>query len=188
MNTSSSFEQAGKGGRWMRSLVVVALGAAFSAMPAWAAPVTLNIVDVAGNLALTQDAIDNYVKKNPDKISKVTYSKAPAPELPGKLKAMQGAGRSDIDLVLTGTDVLAAGIEQGVLQKILPDQAAKFPESHGKLPGACGQDAGIGRRLRHPHRVLAGRSAGRVQPRQGQAAADDRRRIAGMVQGQSQSS
>ena len=30
---------------------------------------------------------------------------------PSKLKAMQGAGRSDIDLVLTGTDVLAAGIE-----------------------------------------------------------------------------
>jgi len=39
---------------------------------------------------------------------------------------MQGAGRSDIDLVLTGTDFLAAGIEQGVLMKILPDNAAKF--------------------------------------------------------------
>ena len=34
---------------------------------------------------------------------------------------MQGAGRSDIDLVLTGTDFLAAGIEQGLLVKILPD-------------------------------------------------------------------
>jgi putative spermidine/putrescine transport system substrate-binding protein len=40
---------------------------------------------------------------------------------------MQGAGRSDIDLVLTGTDFLAAGIEQGVLMKVLPDNAAKFP-------------------------------------------------------------
>jgi putative spermidine/putrescine transport system substrate-binding protein len=89
--------------------------------------VTLNIVDVAGNLALTQDAIDRYVKNNPQKIGKVTYTKAPSPELPGKLKAMQGAGRSDIDLVLTGTDFLAAGIEQGVLVKILPDNAGKFP-------------------------------------------------------------
>ena len=70
--------------------------------------VTLNIVDVAGNLALTQDAIDRYVKNNPQKIGKVTYTKAPSPELPGKLKAMQGAGRSDIDLVLTGTDFLAS--------------------------------------------------------------------------------
>ena len=40
---------------------------------------------------------------------------------------MQGAGRSDIDLVLTGTDFLAAGIEQGLLVKILPEHAAKFP-------------------------------------------------------------
>ena len=40
---------------------------------------------------------------------------------------MQGAGRSDIDLVLTGTDFLAAGIDQGLLIKILPEYAAKFP-------------------------------------------------------------
>jgi len=90
-------------------------------------PVTINIVDVAGDLALTQDAIEAYQKKHPELISKISFTKAPAPELPGKLKAMQGAGRSDIDLVLTGTDFLAAGIEQGVLMKILPDQAAKFP-------------------------------------------------------------
>jgi putative spermidine/putrescine transport system substrate-binding protein len=120
--------------------------------PAWAqakGPVTLNIVDVAGNLALTQDAIDLYVKKHPEAISKVTYTKAPAPELPGKLKAMQGAGRSDIDLVLTGTDFLAAGIEQGVLMKVLPDQAAKFPGlAKNYLPAAgkmqeLAQDYGI---------------------------------------------
>jgi putative spermidine/putrescine transport system substrate-binding protein len=40
---------------------------------------------------------------------------------------MQAAGRSDIDMVLTGTDFLAAGVEQGLLIKILPDYAAKFP-------------------------------------------------------------
>jgi putative spermidine/putrescine transport system substrate-binding protein len=132
MNTSSTMQQAGNGGRrWVLRAVVAALGAVAlvpaSVTPAVAAPVALNIVDVAGNLALTQDAIDAYVKKNPDKISKVTYTKAPAPELPGKLKAMQGAGRSDIDLVLTGTDFLAAGIKEGVLMKVLPDHAAKFP-------------------------------------------------------------
>ena len=90
-------------------------------------PVTINVVDVAGNLALTQDAIQNYANKHSNVIAKVNFTKAPAPELPGKLKAMQGAGRSDIDLVLTGTDVLAAGIEQGLLVKILPDHQAKFP-------------------------------------------------------------
>jgi len=90
-------------------------------------PVTINVVDVAGNLALTQDAMQNFATKNPSLVAKINFTKAPAPELPGKLKAMQGAGRSDIDLVLTGTDFLAAGIEQGLLQKLLPDHAAKFP-------------------------------------------------------------
>ena len=102
----------------------VSVGAAVSALaqvPAMpSSPQTITIVDVAGNLALTQDAIDAYVKKNPKLVGKVNYTKAPAPELPGKLKAMQGAGRSDIDLVLTGTDFLAAGIEQGVLMKLMP--------------------------------------------------------------------
>jgi len=32
----------------------------------------------------------------------ITFSRAPSPELPAKLKAMQAAGRVDIDLVLTG--------------------------------------------------------------------------------------
>jgi putative spermidine/putrescine transport system substrate-binding protein len=91
------------------------------------APVTINVVDVAGNLALTQDAMQIFATQNPNLVAKINFTKAPAPELPGKLKAMQGAGRSDIDLVLTGTDFLAAGIEQGLLQKLLPDHAAKFP-------------------------------------------------------------
>src|SRR5438477_857153 len=117
--------------------------------PLWAAPVTINIVDVAGNLALTQDAIEAYQKKHPQMVSKINFTKAPAPELPGKLKAMQGAGRSDIDMVLTGTDFLAAGIEQGVLMKLLPQYAAKFPNLMGNYQPAAAkmqelaQDYGI---------------------------------------------
>src|SRR5437763_16719625 len=90
-------------------------------------PVTINVVDVGGALALLQDAIDSYKTTHPNVVSKITYTKAPAPELPGKLKAMQAAGRSDIDLVLGGTDILSAGIEQGLLTQILPAHAAKFP-------------------------------------------------------------
>src|ERR1043165_638644 len=107
---------------------VFALPAAFAQAPAMPkSPVTINIVDVAGNLALTQDAIEQYQKKHPQVVSKFNFTKAPSPELPGKLKARQGAGRSDIDMVLTGTDFLAAGIEQGVLMKILPTYASNFP-------------------------------------------------------------
>jgi putative spermidine/putrescine transport system substrate-binding protein len=106
------------------------------AMPT--SPVQINIVDVAGNLALTQDAIELYAKKHPKVVSKFNFTKAPAPELPGKLKAMQGAGRSDIDMVLTGTDFLAAGIEQGLLLKLLPEYGSKFPNlMQNYLPAAA---------------------------------------------------
>ena len=44
-------------------------------------PVTLNIVDVAGNLALTQDAIEAYQKSHSTLLAKVNFTKAPAPEL-----------------------------------------------------------------------------------------------------------
>ncbi|MFO1308103.1 MAG: extracellular solute-binding protein [Burkholderiales bacterium] len=114
------------------SLAVLGTGVAL------AQPYTINVVDVAGNLALTQDAFELYAKKNPSKVAKFVFTKAPAPELPGKLKAMQGAGRSDIDIVLTGTDVLAAGVEQGLLVKLLPDYASKFPNlTANYLPAAA---------------------------------------------------
>ena len=86
---------------------------------------TINVVDVGGALALLQDAIESYKTVNPN--VKFTFTKAPAPELPGKLKAMQAANRTDVDLVLGGTDILAAGIQQNLWNRILPDQAKKFP-------------------------------------------------------------
>src|SRR5688572_11693009 len=81
--------------------------------------VTLNILDVAGNLQLTQGMIDDFVKSNSDVVSRVTYSKSPAPELVGKIKAQQNANRVDIDLVLTGVDGLSAGIEKGLWNPLL---------------------------------------------------------------------
>ncbi|KVH02873.1 ABC transporter substrate-binding protein [Burkholderia sp. AU18528] len=107
--------------------IALALGFALSAAAAVAAPVSLNIVDVAGNLQLTQKAIEAFKEKNPSLVANVTFTNAPAPQLPGKIKAMQAAGRADIDLVLTGTDALAAGIEQNLWQKLLPDNAAALP-------------------------------------------------------------
>ncbi|GAB6902275.1 extracellular solute-binding protein [Kineosporia succinea] len=83
-------------------------------------PVVLNILDVAGNLQLTQPMIDAFVAANPKVISKVTYATATAPDLVGKIKAQQGAKRVDIGLVLTGTDGLAAGTEQNLWQQLLP--------------------------------------------------------------------
>ncbi|MBN3818066.1 extracellular solute-binding protein [Paraburkholderia sp. Se-20369] len=107
--------------------IALALGFTLSATATVAAPVSINVVDVAGNLQLTQKAIEAFREKNPNLVSTVTFTNAPAPQLPGKIKAMQAAGRADIDLVLTGTDALAAGIEQNLWLKILPDHTGALP-------------------------------------------------------------
>jgi putative spermidine/putrescine transport system substrate-binding protein len=91
-------------------------------------PVALNVVDVAGNLALTQKAIETYRNNNPKLVSRVTFTKAPSPELPGKIKAQQAANRVDIDIVLTGIDALSAGVEQKLWQPMLPDFSDKLPK------------------------------------------------------------
>jgi len=103
-------------------------GRAFAQLPMPKSPVTLSIIDVAGNLALTQKAIENYRKAKPNLVSRIAFTKAPAPELPGKIKAQQDANRVDIDLVLTGTDALAAGIDQKLWVELLPAHAGALPK------------------------------------------------------------
>ena len=127
--TAPSFQTAPARSPGLRSFLLrttATFCVAACAMPsALAQTQTVNVVDVGGALALLQDAIESYKSKSPN--VKFTFTKAPAPELPSKLKAMQAAGRTDIDLVLGGTDILSAGIEQNLWTRILPDQAAKFP-------------------------------------------------------------
>jgi putative spermidine/putrescine transport system substrate-binding protein len=84
-------------------------------------PVSLNVLDVAGNAQLTQAIFDDFTKTHPDIISKVTIGTEKAPNLAGKLKAQIDAGQLNIDLVLTGTDGLSAGIAGGLWTKLTPD-------------------------------------------------------------------
>jgi len=99
---------------------------------------TVNVVDVGGALALLQDAIESYKAANPNAVARFTFTKAPAPELPAKLKAMQAANRADIDLVLGGLDIMSAGIEQNLWTRLLPDHAGKFPNlMDNYLPAAA---------------------------------------------------
>jgi putative spermidine/putrescine transport system substrate-binding protein len=114
----------------MKALIAIALSMVVAlawSQPTPKSPVVVNVTDVGGALALLQDAVEAYKTKNPKVVSRFTFTKAPAPELPGKIKAMQAANRTDIDLVLGGLDILSAGIEQGLWTPILPDHGAKFP-------------------------------------------------------------
>jgi putative spermidine/putrescine transport system substrate-binding protein len=78
------------------------------------APVTLNILDVAGNQKLTGPMVDAFVAANPDVISSVTWESAGAPDLVGSIKPQVDSGSLSIDLVMTGTDGLSAGIGQNL--------------------------------------------------------------------------
>ncbi len=99
--------------------------AALPALPA--SPAAITVIDVAGALALHQRAFEDYRTANPKLVSRITFVKAPAPELAGKVKAQEDAGRADIDLVLTASDGLSAGLALGLWQTLLPDYAEKFP-------------------------------------------------------------
>ncbi|HQX57868.1 MAG TPA: extracellular solute-binding protein, partial [Burkholderiaceae bacterium] len=99
--------------------------AASPALPS--SPVAINVMDVGGALALIQPAFEDYKNKYPNLASRIGFIKAPAPELASKLKAQQAAGRMDIDLVLTGSDGLASGLEQDLWMKILPEHDERFP-------------------------------------------------------------
>jgi putative spermidine/putrescine transport system substrate-binding protein len=91
-------------------------------------PVAINLVDVGGALALVQKPIENFRAAKPNLVSRITFTKAPAPELPGKLKAQQDAGRVDIDFVLGGLDVVSAGNEQKLWTELLPKFTAELPK------------------------------------------------------------
>src|SRR5215212_9432839 len=106
---------------------LAALGARAQGLALPKSPVAISIIDPAGNLALTQKAIENYRKAKPNLVSRFIFTKTTAPELPAKIKAQQDAGRVDIDLVLTGNDALAAGIDQNLWIPIAKDYASKLP-------------------------------------------------------------
>ncbi|MFI5013980.1 MAG: extracellular solute-binding protein [Hyphomicrobiales bacterium] len=93
-----------------------------------AAPVALSIIDVAGNLQLTQTGIERFARDNPKLVSRASFSRAPSPELPAKIKAQQQAGKVDIDLVLTGPGALSDGIQQGLWIDVWKSRAAQLPK------------------------------------------------------------
>jgi putative spermidine/putrescine transport system substrate-binding protein len=124
----------------LAAAAATAAGSSLSAaqeLPKPKQPLVISVTDVAGDLQLSQAALDKFREAHPDLVSKFVFTEATAPELAGKLKAQQDAGRVDIDFVLTGNDSLAAGMEQGLWTEILPTYASIFPDIEKLyLPGA----------------------------------------------------
>ncbi|MDQ0348773.1 extracellular solute-binding protein [Ancylobacter vacuolatus] len=123
--------------RWKSSLLAAGALLVATSFGAMAEPVVISVIDVAGDLQVSQPALEKFQAAHPELVSKFIFTQATAPELAGKLKAQQEAGRVDIDFVLTGNDALAAGMEQGLWLQILPKYADKFPNlKELYIPGA----------------------------------------------------
>lgn len=90
------------------------------------APVSLTILDVAGNQKLTGPMVDAFVKAHPDIISSVTWESAGAPDLVGTIKPQVDSGNISVDLVMTGTDGLSAGIGENLWIPIAKDYASRL--------------------------------------------------------------
>lgn len=110
------------------TVVLCASGALAQSAKLPSSPVSLNIIDVAGNLQLTQAAIERFARENPKLVSRVTFNRATSPELPGKLKAQQQANKVDIDLVLTGPGAMSDGIQQDLWVDVWTSFAANLPK------------------------------------------------------------
>jgi len=101
------------------------------------APVTLNILDVAGNQKLTGPMIDQFVKDHPDVISSVTWESAGSPDLVGTIKPQVESGKLSVDLVMTGTDGLSAGIGQDLWIPIVDEYGDRVSNQANYLEPAA---------------------------------------------------
>ena len=105
------------------------------------APVTLDILDVAGNQKLTGPMVDAFVKAHPDIISSVKWESAGAPDLVGTIKPQVDSGKLSVDLVMTGTDGLSAGIGQNLWVPIVKDYGSRLSNMSTYLDPAAKMEA-----------------------------------------------
>lgn len=111
--------------------------AASGALPMPSSPVTLNLVDVAGDMQVAQPMIEDYMKKFPQYLAKVNFDTGDATEIVSKLQAQQKAGVNQIDIVLTGNDALGLGVNAGVFLKLFPTYEKQLgPSVATYQPGA----------------------------------------------------
>jgi len=107
-------------------------------------PVTISVIDVAGDLSSVQVILDNYKKAFPNKVKEIKTQRAPEPELPAKIKAQQDAGRLDVNLIMTGQSAASQLVSAGQLVKLFPTYEKMFPREELTDAGRALQDEAEG--------------------------------------------
>lgn len=90
------------------------------------APVSLDILDAAGNRQLTETMINEFIKKYPDVISSVTWEAAAAPDVNGILKPQIASGSIKNDVAIVGMDALSAGLPDNLWVPLATDYSDRI--------------------------------------------------------------
>lgn len=101
------------------------------------APVSLNILDVAGAQKEVGDMVDDFVKKHSDVISSVNWQSGASPDLVGTIKPQVDSKNLQVDLVFTGTDGLSAGIEQNLWIPLIDEYGDRISNQKDYLEPAA---------------------------------------------------
>jgi putative spermidine/putrescine transport system substrate-binding protein len=91
-------------------------------------PIALTILDGAGNVTVNRAIYDGFAKAHPELVSSIDYQTAPAPDVTGKVRAQQTAGKIDISVVIGGTDVLGAAQTENIMLPLLPNYESSLPD------------------------------------------------------------
>ena len=98
--------------------------------------VELHVLDVAGNLKMSQPMLDAFVKEHSDVVSAVTSETGGAPDLVGTLKPQVDSGNLRIDLVFSGTDGMSAGIVEDLWVPVVKDFSDRLGNMENYLDDA----------------------------------------------------
>jgi putative spermidine/putrescine transport system substrate-binding protein len=101
-------------------------------------PITLTILDGAGDQATNGGIIANFAKANPDLVKSVQYESSAASDADSKVQAQEASGHVSIGLVLGGTDILGPLLQNNLLVKLLPAYSGDLPDL-SKLQDAARQ-------------------------------------------------
>ncbi len=166
---------------------LAATGARAQGLPLPKAPVALNVIDVGGALALMQKAFEEYRKAKPELVSRITYVKAPAPELASQDQGPAGCRPCRYRHGADRQRRSRGRSRAESLDQAPADLQRQIPRPRGELRAGRAQPAqGAGPGLRRRHQLLSFRAADRIRARAGQGCAEDGRGAARLGQGPSE--
>lgn len=89
---------------------------------------TLRILDVIGNLPLTELGFELYSKEHPDSFNRLKFDEAPASKIEDIIKKGTEIPGTLPDLIMVGIDRMVEGSRNGLWQELLPKFASRLPD------------------------------------------------------------